>query len=624
MTVVRKLLQIEVQGINKVSGPLGSAGSALVGLMGVATGAGAALAIAGAALIGVGVAAVAAAAKVWDYVEDCVEAATVFESQMAILDVAAKRLDLTVTDLAGETLVGLHDIMLQVGLDTRLFGVDAVEATDATTVFVKAGLSEIEMFGDLQGYIAGTSELSGGLRAAIDLATASELDHEEAARFASIALATYGTEIGTATERALFMNEAVDYTVRAADASTASVTGLTQGLEAFGPVANMFGIGIEDSNTLLAILSDRGIEGAEAGTALRSMFGNLTRDTAAVNEMYEKYNISLYDANGEMLSAQEIIGEFETAVVGLTEEEKHLLIQTTAGRYGQRALNALLIEGTEGWDEMTGKIEGASSVSEIAAARIDTLAGDQEILGGQMQTTSIIVGEKFIPIWREMTQWFSKVMEEHGPAIMTIFDGIATGVGILADIVTGPLDEAFGQLLEALGLTEEGGGSTAMALGLILTKVIELTAGGVLNALVDSVNLLASGIRLAKTLMDAFDGALRKVSDMLVWMKDRIWDAINAFNNLNLPSWLTPGSATPLELGLLGISKAFATLPDLPEMGGLMGPAAVMGGGGTQAGVVQITNYFGRDSVRSDADIRRIADDQQRMFELQGLRARIM
>lgn len=47
--------------------------------------------------------------------------------------------------------------------------------------------------------------------------------------------------------------------------------------------------------------------------------------------------------------------------------------------------------------------------------------------------------------------------------------------------------------------------------------------------------------------------------------------------------------------------------------------------GGRQAGgtVTQITNYFGRDSVRSDEDMRYIMDAQQQLLELQGLRARI-
>jgi TP901 family phage tail tape measure protein len=41
-------------------------------------------------------------------------------------------------------------------------------------------------------------------------------------------------------------------------------------------------LGIEDTNNALAILSTRGITGAEAGTALKSMLTNLQRPTTAV------------------------------------------------------------------------------------------------------------------------------------------------------------------------------------------------------------------------------------------------------------------------------------------------------------------------------------------------------
>lgn len=623
MTVSTKLLQLEVRAINKAGGPLAAAGSALVGLMGAATGAGVALGIAGAALIAIGVGAVAAGAKVWGFVEDAVAAAAEFESQMAILDVAAKRLDLTLSDLGDETLDGLHDVMLRVGLDTQLYGVDALEATAATTEFVKAGLSEIEMFGDLQGYMAGTAELSGGLKAAIDMATASELSHVEAATFATITLATYGAELETATERALFMNEAVDYTVRAADASTASVLGLTQGLEHFGPVANMFGISVQDTNILLAILSDRGIEGAEAGTALRSMFRNLTRDTAAVNEMYEQYGITLYDTNGTMLSAQEIVGQFEAAIVGLTEEEKHLLIQTTAGAYGQKALNALLIEGTEGWGEMEMKIADASGVLEIAAARTDTLSGDQEILGGVIQTNTILLGEEFIPVWREMTQWFIQMSEENGPAVLSIFRSIAGAVETLADIITGPLGMALTNLFIAMGSTEASTDDAAGAVGTLIGKFLELTVGGLLATVTIGIQYLTWGINTAKGAVDwfrqAFDrleGVLWKVQNALKWVRDWINAVKTAFAGLYIPDWLQPGSPAPLETALRGIGKAFAEIPQLTMKVGV--PV-----GRENGSFFQITNHFGPGSVRSDRDILAIADAVQRSMELQGVRARI-
>jgi hypothetical protein len=87
---------------------------------------------------------------------------------MAIMSTAVDTTELSIDKL--------HDIAVKVGGDTDLIGVSATGAADAITGLSKAGLSATEIFGNYNGYLEGTAELSGALRAAIDLAAASELD----------------------------------------------------------------------------------------------------------------------------------------------------------------------------------------------------------------------------------------------------------------------------------------------------------------------------------------------------------------------------------------------------------------------------------------------------------------
>lgn len=61
---------------------------------------------------------------------------------------------------------------------------------------------------------------------------------------------------------------------------------------------------------------------------------------------------------------------------------------------------------------------------------------------------------------------------------------------------------------------------------------------------------------LRSTLLPAFNGiatAIKNITDFLKTMADRI-------NNLQLPPWLTPGSPTPFEIGLVGIGDAMDKL----------------------------------------------------------------
>jgi hypothetical protein len=121
-------------------------------------------------------------AALGDTAREIVDLGTDFESQMAIMSTAA---DTTVLSMDQ-----LHDMALKVGGDTDLIGVSATSAADSITGLYKAGLTATEIFGDYNGYLAGAAELGGALRAAIDLAAASELDMVQASQLAAVTLAT--------------------------------------------------------------------------------------------------------------------------------------------------------------------------------------------------------------------------------------------------------------------------------------------------------------------------------------------------------------------------------------------------------------------------------------------------
>ena len=106
-----------------------------------------------------------------------------------------------------------------------------------------------------------------------------------------------------------------------------------------------------------------------------------------------------------------------------------------------------------------------------------------------------------------------------------------------------------------------------------------------------------------------------------------------AISNIHLPSWLTPGSPTPFELGLVGIGEAARRLAqvELPRMAAsltLRSPQfAVVGAGLEQAmatprgggGTFTQNLYFGPESVRSEDDIYRLAELIERSLEMRGL-----
>lgn len=379
-----------------------------------------------------------------------VQEASGFQAATNILDVAARQ--------SGTGLDQLREAALAVGQDTQLVGIDAMEAADAMTNFYKAGLTTNDVFVDLNRYLEEGTNLTGALRAAIDLTAASDLDLAQASEAVAIAMATYGLEADQATRIA-------DIFVGAADASIAEVSGLVDAVSTFGPTAAQFGWSLEDTNVALAVLSQRGIRGSEAGTALRSMMTNMMRDTKEVNEALEALNVSLYDEEGRMKSLPDIIGQLASSFQGLTEEQRNQYIQTLAGTYGMKAMQTLIAEGQPGWATMTQNMADAASAQEVGAKRTEGFAGKMENLQGAIQTFLIEAGLPFLDEFGtpavERLSTIVSGLSELDPAVLATgikLAGIAAAAGP-ALIVLGGLAQILGALpaaallpLGALGL----------------------------------------------------------------------------------------------------------------------------------------------------------------------------
>ena len=169
----------------------------------------------GMAMTALGLSIAGAGAAVVRGIGGAVKQSSAFQSELVDLELAATDTDMTFQEL--------HDTAIQVGADTRLLGVSATGAEQAMTGFYKSGLSTGVILGDLQGYMAGTTELTGALRSAIDLAAASELNMVQTSDLATVVLSTFGKELETDAEKVEFVDRALNNFLQSADASVAEV-----------------------------------------------------------------------------------------------------------------------------------------------------------------------------------------------------------------------------------------------------------------------------------------------------------------------------------------------------------------------------------------------------------------
>ena len=484
-----------------------------------------------------------------------IDLAADFEEQIAILSTAVSDTTITMGDLS--------NVALQVGADTTLVGVSATEAADAMTGLYKAGLTTNDIFGDMQGYMTGTAELSGALRAAVDLQAASSLDLAEASDIVAVAMATFGLTASEATGIA-------DSFVQSADASVAEVEDLAAALVNAGPTAAAFGWTLQETNTALAILSTRGIQGAEAGTALKSMMTNMLRPTDKVTEALSALNVSLYDQDGQMRALPDIIGQLSGSMSGLTEEQRNQYVQTIAGTYGMKAMQTLMAEGVDGWNAMTQATNEASSAQEIATVRTDTHKGKLEALEGTIETVKIGLGDALMQGFTPLIETLGELISEHGPDMMEVFEALGQ-----------ELSELAGEYLPLLVEWIEN---------IDWDEVIDTVKNDLIPAIRDLIGFLEMLFTAFGRVYDFFtDGKADKAIQDFV---DGIADA--------MPDWLIPGSPTPLELGIRGVTSA------MQDMGNAAGPAMA-------TAQTQYMNVYGGIQLNG------VQNQQGLLAELQGM-----
>jgi len=384
---------------------------------------------------------------------------------------------------AAENFGGLSEIALAVGDDTRLMGVTASGAAQALTNLLKANVTLTEAMGDTNAYMKEGAMLGGVLGASINLAAATELDMVQASDFASITMSQFGlTAEGVASS--------LDYFVRSANASVMDVSELKDSLVNVGPVARGFGFTAEETADALALLSNAGIRGASAGTALKSMLSNLTKPSKKVTAALTEQGIVLTKNNGDYLDFAEIMAQVSVAMDGMTEAECTNFASTIAGAYGKTALLAVIGQGAEGWQKYADGVANATGIEAMAAKNAATYSAQMEALGGNIETLKIRIGTEFLPILTEMVGGFKVFVDIYGPFVVRIFKNIAEKLSPLVGLFT-DVTEVFRIFNKMIGDNAD----PLRALQIALNSVFGKDAGDAFVRFMDKVSPIWEGIK---------------------------------------------------------------------------------------------------------------------------------
>jgi len=357
---------------------------------------------AGLAMGGIGVAAVAGFGL-------AVNAASNFEKGLSAIS--------AVSGATEQQMEGIRKKALQIGADTKF---SASEGAAAIEELAKAGIP-------LEGIINGAAD------ATVALAAAGEVELPEAATIASNAMNQFGLA-------AADMPKVADLIAGAANASAIDVSDFGFALSQAGATANLVGLSFDDLSVAIAAMGNAGIKGSDAGTSLKTFLSNLQPTTEKQIGLMQKLGIvtedganKFFDASGNIKSMSEIAGVLSTSLAGMTAQQKSMALETLFGSDAIRAAAIIADNGAAGFDKLAANM-GKVTAADVAAKRMDNLAGSMEQLKGSVETVMIQAGAPFQDVLRGVVDGLT--------GIVNVFGSLSPGMQkwiVIAVLATGVL-----------------------------------------------------------------------------------------------------------------------------------------------------------------------------------------
>jgi len=260
---------------------------------------------------------------------------------------------------------------------------DAARECGRSTAFTATEASEALNYLALAGYDA--EKAAAALPTVLRLAGAGAMDLASASDMVTDSMAALQIE---ATESNLTMF--ADQMAMTASKANTSVAQLGEAILTVGGTAKDMAGGTTELNAALGILADSGMKGSEGGTKLRNMILSLRSPTESASKLMKNLGVEVYDAAGNMRGINEVFGDLNTAMDGMTAEGKDQIMNEIFNKTDLKAAEAMLAGCGERFDELTGYIDASAGACEdMYAIQLDNLNGDLAIMKSGLEDLGI-------------------------------------------------------------------------------------------------------------------------------------------------------------------------------------------------------------------------------------------
>ena len=360
--------------------------------------------------------------------------------------------------IAGKVMLEVGKYSVQVGMEFETAMSDAAATASASTEeFAKMERAAMEMgkttsktasesakaleYMSLAGWDVDTS--ISALPSVLKMSEASGMELGQTSDLVTDSMAALGVTVEQ-------LPGYLDVATKAQTKSNQSAQQLMEAYIGVGGTMKNLNVPITESATALGVLANRGLKGAEGGTALNAVMVNLTTGTGQAGKMMQQLGVSAFDQQGKFIGLGATLQQLDTALQGYSEEQRNAALAAIGGKQHMDALNALMAglnttneEGISEWAALRGELDNCNgSLDAMRDKKLDNLEGDLAALQSATQDAGIKIYGHLNEPMRDFAQFgtqavyqVSDALERDGfaGAAMAAGDALAEGMGMLIE-----------------------------------------------------------------------------------------------------------------------------------------------------------------------------------------------
>lgn len=344
-----------------------------------------------------------------------------------------------------------------------------------------------------------------------------------------------------------------DVLAQASSKANTDVRGLGEAFKYAAPVAGALGYTVEDTSIAIGLMSNAGIKGEKAGTALRTMFTNLAKPTKAMKNQMDELGISITDSQGNMLPMRDVMDQLRGKFKGLSKDQQASAAATIFGKEAMSGALAVINASDEDYKKLTKSIDNSAGASKRMAGEMEGgIGGSIRRMKSAIESLAISIGDVLAPYIKRLAEWVANAATKLNEMPKGT-QKVVVGLGLVA--------AAIGPLLVALGVMVSTIGASFKVLGPLFKVIGKLTlltrgANGQLKIFTATQKIWNGVVSASKAIADGYRYAIARLStsQAIATLKTKLSTAATKI-------WTVTTKAAALATRGLGLAIRFMTGP---------------------------------------------------------------